>query len=358
MTRIDKPVEIRKGEEVDKQKLLAFLKNNLSDFTDEIQIKQFPGGFSNLTYLISATEASEQEYILRKPPFGVNIKSAHDMKREFKVLSLLEPVYAKIPKPIIFCDDSTIIGSPFYIMERVKGVILRNKIPKGLDLTPNHFKELSTETIENLVDIHNLELEKSNLISIGKPEGYVQRQVEGWVKRYFKAETDQIKSMNIAADWMKSNMPSKGTIAFIHNDYKYDNLVLDVDSLKIKAVLDWEMATVGDPLMDLGTTLAYWVEKNDLPILQQFNITWAEGNLTRQQVVEKYAELRNINIDDVLFYYVFGCFKLGVIAQQIYARYKKGFTKDERFAGLIHLVRACGQNAQNAIEYNRINNFY
>jgi aminoglycoside phosphotransferase (APT) family kinase protein len=188
---IDSAVEIRKGEELDKQKLLAFLKSNLSGFSDEIEIKQFPGGFSNLTYLIST---NNQEYVLRKPPFGVNIKSAHDMGREYKVLSLLEPVYTKIPKPIIFCEDESIIGSKFYIMERVKGIILRNKIPKGLDLTPHHFKKLSTQIIENLVDLHSLELEKSNLVSLGKPEGYIQRQVDGWIKRYFKAETDEIKS--------------------------------------------------------------------------------------------------------------------------------------------------------------------
>ena len=352
---IDNATEIRKGEELDLQKLSAYLKNNIAELTSEISVKQFPGGFSNLTYLITS---GTKEYVLRKPPFGANIKSAHDMSREYNVLSLLEPVYSKIPKPIFYCEDDTIVGAPFYLMERVKGIILRNKIPKGLDLIPKHFKKLSIQTIENLVDLHNLELEKSNLISLGKPEGYVQRQVEGWIRRYVKAETDEIKSMDIAAEWMQNNMPSEGKTSFIHNDYKYDNLVLDADSLAIKAVLDWEMATVGDPLMDLGSSLAYWVEAGDNPALQQFNLTWVEGNLTRQEVVEKYAELRNIKVEDVLFYYVFGCFKLGVIAQQIYARYKKGFTKDERFAMLIHLVKACGQNAKNAIKYNRINNFH
>jgi aminoglycoside phosphotransferase (APT) family kinase protein len=350
----DKATEIRKGEELDLQKLRAYLKNNVAELANEISVKQFPGGFSNLTYLITA---GTKEYVLRKPPFGANIKSAHDMSREYNVLSLLEPLYTKIPKPIMYCDDDAIVGAPFYLMERVKGIILRNKIPKGLDLTPEHFKKLSIRTIENLVDLHNLELENSRLISLGKPEGYVQRQVTGWTQRYVKAETDEIKSMNAAAEWMQSNMPVKESIAFIHNDYKYDNLVLDADSLAIKAVLDWEMATVGDPLMDLGTSLAYWVEAGDNAALQQFNLTWVDGNLNRQEVVEKYAELRNINVEDVLFYYVFGCFKLGVIAQQIYARYKKGFTKDERFAMLIHLVKACGQNAKNAIKFNRINNF-
>ncbi len=352
---IDSAVTIRKGEELDKVRLLAFLKSNLPHFADDIEIKQFPGGFSNLTYLL---RTDNEEFVLRKPPFGANIKSAHDMGREYKVLSLLEPVYSKIPKPIIFCEDSDVIGAPFYIMERVEGIILRNKIPDGLNLTAAHFNKLSNQIIENLVDLHNLELEKSDLISLGKPDGYVQRQVEGWIKRYFKAETDKISAMNLAAEWMQSSMPMQTTTTFIHNDYKYDNLVLDVDSLQIKAVLDWEMATVGDPLMDLGTSLAYWVENGEHPALQQFNVTWVEGNLTRQQVTEKYTELRNIDIEKVLFYYVFGCFKLGVIAQQIYARYIKGYTKDKRFATLIHLVKACGQNAKNAINYNRINNFY
>ena len=354
MNFLDKAVDIRKGEELDKLKLAVYLQSKLADFDGELQIKQFPRGFSNLTYLIIT---KNQEYVLRKPPYGANIKSAHDMGREFNVLSLLEPVYDKIPKPIIFCEDENIIGSPFYLMERVKGIILRNSIPKGLDLTPDHFRKLSVRTIENLVDLHNLELEKSNLISLGKPKGFVKRQVNGWSERYFRAETDDIRSMNFTVEWMGDHIPTNSSIAFIHNDYKYDNLILDVDSLDIKAVLDWEMSTVGDPLMDLGTSLAYWVEKDENPALQQFSLTWVAGNLTRQEVIEKYAELRNIKIEDVLFYYVFGCFKLAVIGQQIYARYKKGFTKDERFADLIHVVKACGKNAENAIKYNRINNF-
>lgn len=352
---IDRAIDVRQGEELDLVKLRTYLKENNIEIQDEISVKQFPGGFSNLTYLINV---GTKEYVLRKPPFGANIKSAHDMGREFRVLSSLKPVYTKIPMPIVYCEDDGVLGSSFYLMERVKGIILRNKIPSGLKLTPTHFKKLSHQTIENLVDLHSLELEKSNLISLGKPEGYVHRQVEGWIKRYVKAETDEIPAMNTAAAWMQNNMPLKETRAFIHNDYKYDNLVLDADSLDIKAVLDWEMSTVGDPLMDLGTTLAYWVEAKDHPALQSYNLTWIEGNLTRQEVVEKYADLRGINVNDVLFYYVFGCFKLGVIAQQIYARYKQGYTKDERFAQLIHLVKACGKNAENAIKYNRINNFY
>ncbi len=355
MTKIDKPINTRKGEELNEKNLISYLQSNLSNFSNNIQVKQFPGGFSNLTYLISS---DNKEFVLRKPPIGANIKSAHDMSREYQVLSLLKPVYDKIPKPILYCDNENIIGAPFYLMERVKGIILRNKIPEGLNLKVNHFKQLSIKTIENLVDLHNLELEKSNLITLGKPEGYVDRQVIGWSKRYFKAETDQINAMNFVSEWLGSNIPKSNNVSLIHNDYKYDNLVLDEKTLKIKAVLDWEMATVGNPLMDLGSMLSYWVEKGEHPALIQFNLTWLEGNLTRQEVIEKYADLRNVKVEAILFYYVFGCFKLAVIAQQIYARYKKGFTKDERFAGLIHIVKACGKNAENAIKYNRINNFY
>ena len=196
MSNIDKPITTRKGEELHEKTLLNFLRENLTGNWDSINIKQFPGGFSNLTYLIST---AEKEFVLRKPPIGAAIKSAHDMSREFNVLSLLNPIYTKIPKPILFCNNQEIIGSPFYLMERVKGIILRTKIPKGIDITSNHLKKLSLQSIENLVELHNLELDKSNLISLGKPKGYVKRQVVGWTKRYFKAEIDPIKSMNFVS---------------------------------------------------------------------------------------------------------------------------------------------------------------
>jgi aminoglycoside phosphotransferase (APT) family kinase protein len=304
-------------------------------------------------------KTEDKEYVLRKPPKGANIKSAHDMGREFKVLSALKPVYKPIPTPILFCDDATIIGSPFYIMERIQGIILRNKIPKGMELTPEIMRLISESAVDNLAALHSIDLATTGLISMGKPEGYIQRQVEGWIKRYINAETDEIEHMHKTAEWMQANMPLEGTTAFIHNDYKYDNLVLDPSNLNnIIAVLDWEMATVGDALMDLGTSLGYWAEAGDSDALKPFNLTWLPGNLTREEVVQHYSSVKNIPVPNMLFYYVFGSFKIGVIVQQIYARYKKGFTNDERFAGLIHVVKACAANAQKAIRYNRISNFY
>ncbi len=352
-TLIDQPSEIRKGESLNVEKLLPYLKAHLPNISDTLEIKQFPSGFSNLTYLI---KSGQQEFVLRKPPIGANIKSAHDMSREYKVLSLLKPVYKKIPNTFLYCETDDVLGAPFYLMERVKGLILRGNIPS--EFNESIMRGISENAISNLADMHRIDIRKSGLIDMGKPNGYIKRQVDGWSKRYFNAETDEISNMNETVEWMKSNMPEKETAAFIHNDYKYDNLVLDTETKEIKAVLDWEMATVGDPLMDLGTTLGYWAEADDNPALKPFSLTWHKGNLTRQEVVERYANHTNNSLNDIVFYYVFGCFKIGVIVQQIYARYKKGITQDPRFANLIYVVKACGINASNAIKYQRINNFY
>jgi aminoglycoside phosphotransferase (APT) family kinase protein len=275
------------------------------------------------------------------------------------VLSALQPVYPAIPQPLLYCEDEEVIGTPFYIMQRVKGIILRNKIPQGLQLDAGTMTKISESAVDNLARLHTIDLYSTGLIQMGKPEGYIARQVEGWVKRYYNAQTDEVTDMDKTADWLQANAPSEISPAFIHNDYKYDNLVLNPDDLSdILAVLDWEMATVGDPLMDLGTTLAYWGEAADSEALKPFNLTWLNGNLNREQVLERYQEKTGTDTGHFLFYYVFGSFKIAVIVQQIYARYKKGFTRDPRFASLIYVVKACAENAQKAIRYNRISNFY
>ena len=343
---LDHPSSIRTGEELNQETLATYL--NEHRIAKEISIQQFPSGYSNLTYLI---KTEEEEYILRRPPFGANIKSAHDMEREFNVLSLLQKAgFTKVPEPILFCADESVMGAKFYLMKRVNGVILRNRVPKGMTIDPVTFKQLSKSAIDQLVQLHQLDIKSTGLDQLGKPEGYVQRQVEGWTKRYVNAQTDDIAAMNEAAEWMQKNIPTSAKASFIHNDYKYDNLVLNPDNLtEIKAILDWEMATVGDPLMDLGTTLAYWAEANDSDALKPFNLTWMPGNMTRNEMASYYAEKSQTNIDDIVFYYVFGSFKVGVICQQIYHRYKQGFTQDPRFASLIYVIKACGENARRAI---------
>jgi aminoglycoside phosphotransferase (APT) family kinase protein len=350
---IDQPTHIRSGEELDVLKLQDHLRDKVPGFDKEITIKQFPGGYSNLTYFV---QAGAHEYVLRRPPIGANIKSAHDMEREFTVLTKLYGAgFTKVPHAIHLCVDEHVMGAKFYLMKRVNGVILRNRLPKDIVMNEDSFRALSKSTLDQLVKLHQIDIHASGLDALGKPEGYVQRQVEGWTKRYTNSQTDVITSMNEVAAWMQKNIPITSRTSFIHNDFKYDNLVLNPNDLTdIIAILDWEMATVGDPLMDLGTTLAYWAEASDPDALKPFNLTWMPGNFTRKEVVNYYQQQSGVSADNMVFYYAFGAFKVGVICQQIYYRYKQGLTKDPRFASLIYVIKACGENARRAIERDKI----
>lgn len=335
------------------ENILAFCQIQFGFDPDSTVVSQFKGGYSNLTFLI---RSANEEYVLRRPPLGLKINKAHDMVREYKVLEALKKAgYTKVPNPIFCCEDENIIGAPFFIMEKVEGLILRNRIPDGMDLDTTFFRKLSQNTVDGLLDLHRLELEESGLSQMGKPQGYVERQVLGWSERYFKSKTDELPEMEAVSDWLKNNMPEIENTGFIHNDYKYDNLVLEsAENPTVKAVLDWEMATVGDPLMDLGTSLAYWAEENDSDNLKMFNLTYPKGNFNRSEVVAYYASKSPLNLDHILFYYAFGLFKVGVIAQQIYKRYKLGFAQDPRFAALIYAVKTCGDRALKSIQTNKI----
>lgn len=336
--QLDQPVAARENEVPSLQKLNAYLQSKLPHFGSVIDIKQFPSGYSNLTFCL---KSDDQEYILRRPPIGANIKSAHDMSREFNVLTKLKPHYNKIPTPIIYCDDEEVIGSPFFIMQRLNGVILRATNAPKLGIAPLMYKNTSEALIDNLVQLHSIDIQTTGLVQLGKPEGYITRQVDGWIKRYYAAETDTLEEMNSLTQWLPKHIPNEQAPAFLHNDYKYDNVVLNPNNLhEIIGVLDWEMATVGDPLMDLGACLAYWSEATDDPILQSFNPTALPGNLTRKEIANRYAEKSNRDLSQILFYYIFGMFKNAVIAQQIYARWKQGYTKDPRFGGLIMVIKA------------------
>ncbi|NVJ86084.1 MAG: phosphotransferase family protein [Algoriphagus sp.] len=340
--------------EIDFELLKSFLGNKLDLDSQEIEIRPLSGGFSNLTYLI---KTPSEKFALRRPPFGYKISTAHDMGRESKVLEALRRAsYTKSPKPILFYKEDDILGAPFFIMEFVEGTILRNRLPSsGIIPTGETFQLLSKRSIDCLLELHQLDLEKSGLGLLGKPEGYVQRQVSGWTERYQRAQTDQIPAMEKSAKWLLENIPAKENKGFIHNDFKYDNLVLKSDDLaEIKAVLDWEMATVGDPLMDLGTSLAYWAQADDPEILKMFNLTHLPGNFTRQEVIEYYSKHSNLDLQNILFYYVFGLFKVAVIAQQIYKRFKLGQTNDPKFGALIEVVKAAAMKAEKSILSEKI----
>jgi aminoglycoside phosphotransferase (APT) family kinase protein len=305
-------------------------------------ISRFPGGYSNLTYCLST---KEKEYVLRTPPHGANIKSAHDMGREFKVLSLLKPHFDQVPTTIDFCEDITIIGAPFYLMEKLEGRILRAYNAPKMQLPAATFTSLSEQLIDTLVALHSIDISATNLDQLGKPDGYVQRQVEGWIKRYYASETDAIESMNQVAKWLQSFRPIEQTPAFLHNDFKYDNVIFSNDFSKVIGVLDWEMSTVGDPLMDLGAMLAYWFEAGEGEIFKQYNLSWLPGNYTRQELLNRYAAKTGRDLSDMHFYFVFGLFKNAVIAQQIYHRFKQGHSSDIRFGGLLPMIQLLGERA-------------
>jgi aminoglycoside phosphotransferase (APT) family kinase protein len=323
--------------------LNKFLQQHTPQIGEIKNITRFTGGYSNLTYCL---QTANGEFVLRMPPPGANIKSAHDMGREFRVLTLLKPHYEKVPTPIIYCESAEVIGSPFYIIEKLDGIILRAQNAPKMNIPAETMHKVSASLIDNLVDLHALDIKATGLDQLGKPGGYVQRQVDGWVKRYYAAETDKIESIDTVAEWIQKNQPREQPPAFLHNDYKYDNLLLDESDLtQITGVLDWEMSTIGDPLMDLGATLAYWFEEGEGDVFKQYNLSWLPGNFTRKEIIHRYAEKSGRDLSDINFYYVFGLFKNAVIAQQIYHRWKQGHSSDARFGGLLPMIRLLGERA-------------
>ena len=352
---LDQSRPVREGEELANDRLRDYLTAHLPEMEGPLIVEQFPAGFSNLTYLL---RFADRELVVRRPPIGAKIKTAHDMSREYRILSHLYPVYNKVPRPLLFCEDEAILGAPFYVMERVRGIILRAQPPRGLELSPEVMRGLSETFIENLAEIHEVDYEAAGLADLGAPQGYVRRQVAGWIRRYRNARTDDVPAIELLADWLQQNLPSDSPRpALIHNDYKYDNLALAPEDLtRVIAVLDWEMATIGDPLMDFGTSLGYWVEATDPEEWQRygFGLTSLPGSFTRTQLVEHYSKRTGRRVEDPVFYFAYGLLKIAVIVQQIYFRYQKGMTRDPRFAQLGELVKACGNMAQRAIDRKRI----
>jgi aminoglycoside phosphotransferase (APT) family kinase protein len=356
---------VKAGEELDVEALTSFVSSEFPNSVGALTIEQFPAGSSNLTYLI---KAGDEEFVLRRPPFGNTVKTAHDMRREFEALTKLSAVYAPAPKPLAFCDDTAVIGSEFYLMERRSGLIIRGEISRSgqpvctslaerLENSDDYQVEVCKSFIDNLAALHALDYQAAGLGDLGKPEGYARRQVEGWMKRYFDAKTDEWAELEEAIAWLNTNIPTQSGASLVHNDYKFDNVMLDPEDLtRIVAVLDWEMVTVGDPLMDLGTTLGYWIgrEGGDAILKMPFNPRVLRENISRRQLVDMYTEASGRDISNILYYYVFGLFKIAAIAQQIYARYVKGFTHDERFAHFDKFVSSLGDIAAHSIEVDRI----
>jgi len=330
---------MRTGEELDLLKLEPFLRAHFPDERGPLTIQQYPSGHSNLTYAVSL---GSTEFVLRRPPFGSRVKSAHDMGREFRVLSRLHSVYPVAPEVLWYCDDELILGAPFYLMRPIRGVILRKDPPPGLQFSANAARRLSESLIDNLARLHRIDYGSIGLADLGKPQGYLERQVRGWIERYHGSRTHDLSEIERISSWMNDHLPPSSDAALIQNDYKYDNVVLDSqDITRIVGVLDWEMCTIGDPLSDLGTALAYWIDPKDPEELQK--IRWGPtnfpGSLTRAELVQRYTKAATRDVSSMVFYLAFARFKIAVIIHQIYYRYHQGLTKDQRFASMPGLIK-------------------
>ena len=351
---IDGAGPVRPGEELDTAALAAWLRARLVEIADDasIAVEQFPAGHSNLTYLV---RVGEREVVIRRPPFGSEVKSAHDMGREHALLSALAGRFP-VPRPLGYEPDRAVLGAPFYAMERVVGLIPRKKL--GLpEAGSETYRRLSEALVSVMVDLHAIDWRAVGLEGLYRGEGYARRQVEGWSRRWEDARTAEVPSVEALRAELMRDIPADHGATVVHNDLKYDNLVLDPDDVgHVIAVLDWEMATVGCPLMDLGTSLGYWVEATDPAAMKMlaFVPTMEPGNLDREGVVRRYEERSGRTVARPVFYFVFGLFKLAVVAQQIYKRFVTGKTGDKRFAMFGQAVVTLGELGVRALDRGRV----
>ncbi|MDV2883962.1 phosphotransferase family protein [Alkalihalophilus pseudofirmus] len=332
----------RTGEELNSSSLLAYLKKELKDLPEgDLVITQFQAGHSNLTYLL---QIGDYEAVLRRPPMGPVAKRAHDMARESTVMAALAPHLSIIPRPLHFCSDPSIIGAPFFLMERKQGIVLDTEFPSDLEPTKELGHTISTQMVDRLVDLHAIDYKKTKLVDFTRPEGFLERQVHGWIKRYHQAKTDDHKGLEELTAYLADSIPASKDTTVIHYDYKLNNAMFSKDGQQMVGLFDWEMTTVGDPLCDVGVALSYWIESNDPDLLKRgFGkppVTVNEGFFTRRDWVSEYAKKSGREVENIEYYLTFAYFKLAVIAQQIYYRYHKGQTNDKRFQHFNHTVQA------------------
>jgi aminoglycoside phosphotransferase (APT) family kinase protein len=326
-------IRVREGEGFDLEAVERCLREHVEGLPEgELEVRQFPSGASNLTYLL---KIEDWEGVLRRPPFGPVPPKAHDMGRESRILTKLHEAYPLAPSPYFFCEDESVIGAPFYVMERREGVVVDHEFPEGVEPIEELCRGISRTVTDTLVELHAVDPWEAGLGNLGRPEGFLERQVKDWISRYEKVSTDEVGEVRTLAGWISGNIPESPEPTIIHNDFKLNNLILDPGDLtKVRAVLDWEMATVGDPLFDLAVSLSYWTEPDDPQELKEVmpTVTSTPGFMTRGEFMDRYAEQSGRDLSEMHWYMVFGYFKLAVILQQIYARWKKGQTQDERFA--------------------------
>lgn len=329
---------IRSGEELNARALAEWLQGKIEGAQRGITAVQFPSGHSNLTYLL---RIDEREYVLRRGPLGPVAPKAHDMAREYHVLQSVHPHFPEAPAALYLCEDPAVLGAVFFVMERRRGLILRDRVPSELASGENYPQRISESFIDCLVRLHDIDVSKTGLVALGKPDGFLERQVVGWADRWNRAKTDAIPQMEDVIQWLIDRRPQSPPPTLVHNDFKLDNVMLRPTGDAVEAVLDWEMATVGDPLADVGLTLCYWAWA-DTPQLRARGVpalTSQPGWYTRDQFVQRYADRTGRDLSAIGYYEVLGVFKLAVILQQIYFRYRRGQTQDKRFQNFDQCVR-------------------
>ena len=345
---------VRKGEEFDRAQLAAYLSSKLEGVQDGIEIEQFPGGHSNLTYCL---RIGGKEYVLRRAPLGPVAPKAHDMARECRILEAVSPFFPQAPKPYLVCEDPGVLGAVFFIMERRRGVILRHGIPGPILAQPDYAQRISEAFMNCFAALHAVDVTQPSLAGLGKPEGFVERQVKGWSERWVRARTEEMPRADQVMAWLAALIPPSGPPTLVHNDYKLDNVMFPLGSNgasidRVEAVLDWEMTTIGDPMIDVGLTLCYWTHATD-PRVSGGGVpafTNGPGWYTREEFIEAYTLKTGRAVDTLGYHEVLGVFKLAVILQQIYYRFWKGQTTDERFRHFDKRVRALVDIAHGLIQ--------
>jgi aminoglycoside phosphotransferase (APT) family kinase protein len=337
-------IPVREGEDVDRAALASYLAGKLPGATGGLDVWQFGGGHANLTYLLrypAGGTGAPTEYVLRRPPLGEVAATAHDMGREYRVLSVLYRAFPPAPRAYLYCDDPGVIGAPFFVMERRRGVVVRGTVPPqfggGQDRAMN--RRLSEVLIDTLADFHRVDPAAVGLEGIGKPQGFLQRQVAGWTQRWERAKTRENEVATALARWLADRLPVSPPATLLHNDWRLDNMMVAADDPgRVVAVFDWDMCTLGDPLADLGTLLASWFEADEnvgpwVPMPTQ-----APGFMSRREAIGRYAGATGIDVRAIGYYHVFGIFKMAVVLQQIYYRFHRGQTRDERFSAFEPIV--------------------
>ncbi len=346
----DDTTAIRPDERLDETAIVAYLRGKLPYADRALTIRQFGGGAANLTYLLDYGAA---QYVLRRPPLGAVAKSAHDMGREYKVLSRLHEQFPAAPRALLFCDDSSVMNAPFFIMERKQGIVVRKTLPPAFAAIPDAPHRLSHALVETLAAFHAVDYAAIGLSDLGKPDGFIQRQVEGWYRRWNHAKTEELAAMDAVYGWLMAHLPPAAAPTLIHNDYKLDNAMFAADDPdRIVAIFDWDMCTLGDPLNDLGAMLAYWRDPADPDWLQAVS-TMPAGFPSRAEIVEWYGKKSGRSTADINFYHILGLFRLAVIIAQIYIRYQCGQTQDKRFAAFGAMVPLMAKQAQELCERGR-----